>query len=83
MGDLQFRFHRGGLAESLCTLFKPKSWDDFEDHCAAYGLETSNITTKLYDGKPDTRVGWRETWIVCNANGPIGFANGDITVLRK
>lgn len=73
----------GGVTESLHTLFKPKSWDDFVKQCAVCEFETSSITTKLYDNKPDTRVGWKETWIVSNANGPIGYANGNILALRK
>ena len=89
MDKLKVRFHRGGLEESMATMFEPKDWQDFCDHCKSNdeGIITQTIKTRLYYDVLDTRIGWDKTWIItAEFNGeswPIGFANGNIMSLKK
>ena len=91
MKELEVRFHRGGLDESLKTLFKPTSWQDFCNKCKMEDdqIVIDSIESKLYAAWKDDRVGWPETWIISAKRSygsnpiPIGFASGDVEALKN
>lgn len=61
-----FRFHRGGLKESLDTSIEVESVDKLFETIKPKGF--MNVSYYGYD----SRIKW-ETYIVCDEAGPIGF----------
>ena len=91
---MKVRFHKGGLAESMATVFEPKSYEDLVEHIRALynNINTKTIVCKLYSDAPDTRIGWDKTFIITakfmgvngNAfNFPIAFSDHDIEELKN
>lgn len=90
---MKVRFHKGGLAESMATVFEPKSYEDLVEHIKALydNIDTKTIGCKLYSDTPDTRIGWDKTFIITakfmgvNGNAfyfPIAFSDHDIEELK-
>ena len=90
---MKVRFHKGGLAESMATVFEPLSYEDLLGHIRALynNIDTETIVCKLYSDAPDTRIGWDKTFIITakfmGANGssysfPIAFSDHDIEELK-
>jgi hypothetical protein len=87
---LKVRFHRGGLKESMETLFEPKDWNDFLEHVKQEdeNILVRSIKCDLYDEDPDTRIGWECTWIITarykgeSYEYPIAFSNKNVMWLK-
>ena len=89
---MKVRFHRGGLAESMATMFEPKDWQDFCEHCKEESefILTDSIKCEHYCGADD-RIGWKDTWIITakynyeadSYDYPIGFSDEDIMKLSE
>ena len=81
-----YRDHRGSLNESMKTLTKIKGRGDLIAHLqkswpftVTTMLDLRKIEIKPYHTKPDTRIGWEETWIVTLPGfGVLGFTNGGL-----
>lgn len=86
---MRFRFHRGGLAESMATLREFRSDLEFR-HAIEDWLDSSGLhrgppdlavmaRTRIapYDERPDDRIGWAKTFIVTVDGSPVGFADSD------
>lgn len=92
---MKVRFHKGGLAESMATVFEPLSYEDLLGHIKALfgndNIDPETIVCKLYSDVPDTRIGWDKTFIITakfmsiggNAfSFPIAFSDHDIKELK-
>ena len=90
---MKVRFHRGNLADSMATVFEPKSYSEFLGHIKArYGnIDLKAIACELYSDAPDTRIGWDKTFIITakfvsisgNAYSfPFAFSNHNIKELK-
>lgn len=90
---MKVRFHKGGLAESMATVFEPLSYEDLLGHIRALydNIDTETIVCKLYSDAPDTRIGWDKTFIITakfmSVSGnafyfPIAFSDHDIEELK-
>jgi hypothetical protein len=66
---MQFRYHRGGLEESMATLQIINTQKEF------YNLFASDTCITIYMDAPDTRIGWSKTFIAADGNGVIGFCD--------
>lgn len=78
-----FRYHKGGLAESMKTVkgFNSKEGliADIQkglDRFGGHELDASNIEVKSYGF--DSRIGWDTHMVFIEGYGPIGFTNGPI-----
>lgn len=75
---VKFRFHKGGLAESMQTAIDVKSKGDiakaFNDKFNACIL-ASDLECSYY--AYDERIKW-DTYLVTHRGSAIGFANGDL-----
>jgi hypothetical protein len=83
---MQFRYHRGGLQDSMSTLMTG-SRAEIEAKLIEDGY--NQIAFEVYDDMPDERIGWKCTWLVTGGHRdwkkaaragqvyPIGFADGD------
>ena len=91
---MKVRFHKGGLAESMATVFEPKSYEDLLGHIRALydNINLETIVCKLYSDAPDTRIGWDKTFIITaklmSVSGnafyfPIAFSDHDIKELKS
>jgi hypothetical protein len=91
---MKVRFHKGGLAESMATVFEPLSYEDLLGHIRALydNIDLETIVCKLYSDAPDTRIGWDKTFIITakfkSVHGgdysiPIAFSDHDIEELKK
>jgi hypothetical protein len=76
---MKFREHRGGLAESMATeVTIDSSLDALAEHLEKVLLKafrSGSITVKLYDERPDERIGWLKTFVVLDDHGVIGFTD--------
>jgi len=90
---MKVRFHKGGLAESMATVFEPLNYKDLLEHIKARcnNIDPETIVCELYSDIPDTRIGWDKTFIITakfmGANGssysfPIAFSDHDIEELK-
>lgn len=89
---MKVRFHKGGLAESMATVFEPKSYGEFLDRCREnIIIDTETISCKLYSDIPDERIGWDKTYIIeasykllngSSVRTPIAFSDHDIKELK-
>jgi hypothetical protein len=64
---VQFRWHRGGYAESMATV-RDVTRADLTQLVGAF-------TTASYGY--DARNGW-DTWLIMNEDGPVGWTDGNI-----
>ena len=91
---MKVRFHKGGLAESMATVFEPKSYEDLVEHIRSNydGFVAETMVCKLYSDIPDTRIGWNKTFIITvkfkSVHGgdysiPIAFSDHDIEELKN
>lgn len=91
---MKVRFHKGGLAESMATVFEPLNYKDLLEHIKALcdNIDPETIVCKLYSDIPDTRIGWDKTFIITakfkSINGdvcsiPIAFSDHDIEELKN
>lgn len=88
---MKVRFHRQFLDDSMQTCFEPKSWEEFITHVRAENedIVVSTISCNLYTVLPDTRINWKETWIIKakykydEHNYPIAFSSGNIMELKE
>lgn len=79
---MQFREHRGTIAESIETIVTLKDRQALVDHCQtlltplSFRFEPDALTVTYYSDMPDTRVGWERTYIVIiEGHGVIGFSD--------
>lgn len=90
---MKVRFHKGGLAKSMATVFEPLNYKDLLEHIKALcdNIDPETIVCELYSDIPDTRIGWDKTFIITaklmGANGssysfPIAFSDHDIEELK-
>ena len=89
---MKVRFHKGGLAESMATVFEPKSYSEFLGRCREkFVIDAETISCKLYSDIPDKRIGWDKTYIIeasykllngSSARIPIAFSDHDIKELK-
>ena len=90
---MKVRFHKGGLAESMATVFEPLSYEDLVEHIRSNydGFVPETMVCKLYSDTPDTRIGWDKTFIITvkfkSISGdvysiPIAFSDHDIEELK-
>lgn len=89
---MKVRFHKGCLAESMATVFEPKSYGEFLDRCCEnLVIDTETISCKLYSDIPDKRIGWDKTYIIeasykllngSSVRTPIAFSDHDIKELK-
>ena len=87
---MKVRFHKGGLAESMATVFEPLSYEDLLGHIKSRydSVVLETVACKLYSDSPDTRIGWDKTFIItAKFNGdtypyPIAFSDHDIKELK-
>mgnify|MGYP003307593055 CR=1 FL=1 len=91
---MKVRFHKGGLAESMATVFEPLSYEDLVEHIKSNydGFVAETMVCKLYSDTPDTRIGWDKTFIITvkfkSVSGdvysiPIAFSDHDIEELKS
>lgn len=91
---MKVRFHKGGLAESMATVFEPLNYEDLLGHIRALydNIDLKTIVCKLYSDAPDTRIGWDKTFIITakfmSVSGnafyfPIAFSDHDIKELKN
>lgn len=91
---MKVRFHKGGLAESMATVFEPLSYEDLVEHIRSNydGFVVETMVCKLYSDTPDTRIGWDKTFIITvkfkSVSGdvysiPIAFSDHDIEELKN
>lgn len=64
-----FRWHRGGLEESLATMVEVVTRAELFEHLQNTGGRLSpntpeDIRIEPYDMSPDARIGWPQTWAV-------------------
>lgn len=89
---MKVRFQRGNLANSMATVFEPKTYEEFLDKCSEVFcnfIDKESIVCKLYSDIPDERTGWKRTYII-SANWkqrdghlfPFAFADHDINELK-
>jgi hypothetical protein len=77
-GKMWFRFHRGSLSDSMRTVIEIKGIDDI---VAAFNKEypakitRNEVKVRLYDNRPDQRIGWPRTYLITVFGAPIGFCN--------
>jgi hypothetical protein len=81
-----FREHRGSVSESMETLFEFDSIMDFSRHIGHIRpdlvIRGSVVGAKYYCGL-DSRIGWKETYIVtAEPGGVIGFIDGPLPERR-
>ena len=78
---IRFRFHRGGLAESMETVGTFASVDDVKRHIAqdlAHFIDVAPdaIHARRYSKDGDPRIGWQDLFIITiDGYGAIGFAD--------
>lgn len=75
-----YRYHRGGLYESILTT---KRFDNFG--CLVKllnGCGNDSISFHPYDNDGDERIGWRDLLIVLRNGRPIGFASTDVDEVK-
>lgn len=77
---VQFREHRGQLAESLTTVVKVKSKVQLAAHIRRYlsgypsfRLDVSELIVELYVDFKDERCGWKKTYVVYRNSGVLGY----------
>jgi hypothetical protein len=79
---MQFREHRGGLAESMATAFEFHTLEQLLRHIGAVRpdivVSGSIVTAKPYGGDDDC-IGWKNVHIVtADKGGVIGFIDGPL-----
>jgi hypothetical protein len=77
---VRFRFHRGGLAESLATAIEVADKAHLADRLNAawdFGprLTAGDISCEYYADDPRS---WGPTWIVTCKDGVMGFSDGPL-----
>ena len=78
---IRFRFHRGGLAESMETVGTFASVDAVKRHIAqdlAHFIDVAPdaIHARRYSKDGDPRIGWQDLFIITiDGYGAIGFAD--------
>ena len=88
---MKVRFQRYLLEDSMKTLFEPKDWNDFIQHCLSdcEDIIPETICCELYVDEPDDRIGWKKTYIISaeftysRTLYPIGFSEEDIMSLKE
>lgn len=76
---IKFRFHRGGLEESMQTCVELENFEALKEHIKSEfpGVVTESIRIEDYSKEPDERIGWKHTKVVKVSFGeelfPIGF----------
>jgi hypothetical protein len=80
---IQFRPHRGGLAEAMAEMVEVDGYAGLVEHLRRthpnFGppFNPEGISVKPYGGD-DNRIGWKNVHMVTQEGwGPIGFTNGD------
>lgn len=75
-----YRPHRGGLKEAMDKAVLFNTVNEMIEHIAkeynSFAIKPiikDNISLKLYDDSPDTRIGWKRTYIVLINGIPDGF----------
>jgi hypothetical protein len=74
---MKFRFHRGGLDESMATAVDVDGWDGLVAHIASQ-TNFSHFTPATMKVVPygfDDRIGW-DTHLVSDSYGVIGMTDG-------
>ena len=71
-----YRYHRGGLYESILTTKRFGNFGDLVKSLKECGYD--RISFELYDDDGDDRIGWRDLLIVMSDGCPIGFASTDV-----
>jgi hypothetical protein len=77
-GKTCFRFHRGSLSESMKTVVEVQNIDDLAAQISKQymaNIVASDLEIKLYDERPDDRIGWKQTYLVTLFGHAIGFMN--------
>lgn len=83
--SVQFREHRGSLADSVKTLQTFHTRDELVRYAASavrpYNpyVELDDVTIEPYSDQPDERIGWSRTFVVKVAGGVFGFTDGDFS----
>lgn len=78
---VRVRFHRGSLEDSMNTMFTAETWNDFEKELEHNGYTNGEITWHKYTNDGDSRVGWKELWIILYNGAAIAFADNDLNKL--
>ena len=81
---MKYRSHRGGLAESMETLFECKTWEEMSEHIRKAEPMMSGCIVVTPYGRwawPDERIGWKEVYLVtmehAGARIPVGFMDSN------
>lgn len=74
---IKFRFHRGGLEESMETIIEVKDLNEIVKFLKAKepGAYVGFLSCKYYGF--DDRINW-DTWIVLDDGYPLGFSDGEL-----
>ena len=71
---LKFRFHRGGLDESMATVVDFASLAELVSIINDAGFEPGKLAVKPYG--PEDRIGWPDQHIVTVDGHAVGFTSG-------
>lgn len=85
---MQVRMHRGGLKESLLTLEECNNTSELINYFEKHDIEVSSIRCQEYDTEIDSRIGWKETYIILGTYkgdrqklvSVIGFSDGFVDI---
>lgn len=61
---IKIRMHRGGLEESMATMFKCDGVESVIHYLLMNGVNTNTITVESYDKNGDSRIGWDKVYII-------------------
>ena len=68
-----FRYHRGGLAESMSTVCEVATWSDIIDKLDCYDIDIKSLKCEFYSH--DDRIDW-DVHCICDKNGLKAWTNG-------
>lgn len=82
MNTFLFREHRGSLDESMGTLVTLSGRRELLAHVHRlldpWRVRFHDIEIELYSDKPDTRIGWKQTYVVkVSGYGVVGFTDSE------
>ena len=63
-------------------MFKVDTWNDFKKELERNGYVDGKITWRKYTEDGDSRVGWKELWIILYDGCAIAFADNDLNKLN-
>ena len=61
---IRIRMHRGGLEESMKTMFKCDGVESVVHYLIMNNIDVNSCTVEMYDRNGDDRIGWDKVYII-------------------